>query len=77
VVQRLQQLKPPGDMLDLLAAYEFCGYQLEELELLFSALVDNRAEREGDCCALTLVLAAAKETGDVKVCCRQQLKCVA
>jgi hypothetical protein len=69
-LQKLQQLKPPEDTVRLLDVYEFCGYspEGEELTRLYPKVDANMADLEGECKALRLVLAAAKEAGDVQVC---------
>jgi hypothetical protein len=69
-LQQLQQLKAPEDTALLLDIYEFCGYSLEgeELMRLYPKVGANKANLEGDCKALRLVLAAAKEAEDVQVC---------
>jgi hypothetical protein len=63
----LQQLKPPVEMFELMDIYTYCGHKLDDLEPLRQQLTEHKAEREGECRGLRLVLAAAKQTEDVEV----------
>jgi hypothetical protein len=67
-LRQLQQLEPPSHTCGLMGLYEFCGFKLVGLRELHSKLVGNKADLERECKALERVLAAAKETEDVKVC---------
>jgi hypothetical protein len=48
-------------MIDLMELYDFCGHPVDGLDHLEGRLKTLREERETDCKALGMVLAAAKE----------------